>query len=142
MAVRAGLRLGELVAVPWGDIQLGSDDNDSERFILVQHNCVHREHTTTKSKKSRRVDLSRELRKALIELRDKRLLEAYLKGKNDISDELVFRTPEGGILDPDNLYIVYSFLCGPRLTFAGSDCTIFVIPSDRSRCKTVPRLST
>jgi Phage integrase family len=31
-------------------------------------------------------------------------LEAYLKGKNDISDELVFRSPEGKILDPDNLY--------------------------------------
>ena len=40
----------------------------------------------------------------LVELRDKRLLEAYLKGKNDISDELVFRSPEGTILDPDNLY--------------------------------------
>jgi len=104
MAVRAGLRRGELVAVQWGDIQLGGDDNDSERFILVQHNYVRREHTTTKSKKSRRVDLSRELRRILVERRDKRLLQAYLKGKNDISDELVFRSSEGTILDPDNLY--------------------------------------
>ena len=104
MAVCAGLRRGELVALQWGDVQLGGDDNDSARFILVQHNYVHREHTTTKSKKSRRVDLSRELRRVLVELRDKRLLEAYLKGKNDISDELVFRSPEGTILDPDNLY--------------------------------------
>ena len=103
MAVRTGLRRGELVAVQWGDLQLGSDDN-SDRFVLVQHNYVRREHTTTKSKKSRRVDLSRELRKALLEVRDKRLLEAYLKGKNDISDELVFPSPEGTILDPDNLY--------------------------------------
>jgi integrase len=104
MAVRAGLRRGELVALQWGDIQLGGDDNDSERFILVQHNYVRREHTTTKSKKSRRVDLSRELRKTLVERRDKHLLQAYLKGKNDITDELVFRSPEGTILDPDNLY--------------------------------------
>ena len=104
MAVRAGLRRGELVALLWGDIQLSGDDNDSERFILVQHNYVRREYTTTKSKKSRRVDLSRELRKVLLELRDKRLLEAYLNGKNDISDELVFPSPEGTILDPDNLY--------------------------------------
>ena len=103
MAVRAGLRRGELVAVQWGDIQLGGD-HDSQRFIVVQHNYVRREHTTTKSKKSRRVDLSRELRRVLLELRDKRLLEAYLKGKNDISGELVFRSPEGTILDPDNLY--------------------------------------
>jgi integrase len=104
MAVRAGLRRGELVALQWGDVQLGGDDSDSARFILVQHNYVHREHTTTKSKKSRRVDLSRELRRVLVELRDKRLLEAYLKDENDISDELVFRSPEGTILDPDNLY--------------------------------------
>jgi integrase len=104
MAVRAGLRRGELVAVKWGDIQLGADDNDAARFILVRHNYVHREYTTTKSKKSRRVDLSRELRRVLVELRDKRLLEAYLKGKNDISDELVFRSTKGTILDPDNLY--------------------------------------
>lgn len=104
MAVRAGLRRGELVALLWGDVQLSGDYHNSERFILVQHNYVRREHTTTKSKKSRRVDLSRELRNVLVELRDKRLLEAYLKGKNDISDELVFRSPEGTILDPDNLY--------------------------------------
>jgi integrase len=31
-------------------------------------------------------------------------LEAYIKGKNDISDELVFQTPQGTILDPDNVY--------------------------------------
>jgi integrase len=40
MAVRAGLRRGELVALRWGDIQTGGDNNDSERFILVQHNYV------------------------------------------------------------------------------------------------------
>jgi integrase len=65
------------------------------------------EHTTTKSKKSRRVDLSRDLRRVLIELRDRRLLEAFLEGKNDISNELVFPSPDGSILDPDNLYHRY-----------------------------------
>jgi integrase len=65
------------------------------------------EHTTTKSKKSRRVDLSRDLRRVLIELRDRRLLEAFLAGKNDISNELVFPSPDGSILDPDKLYHRY-----------------------------------
>jgi len=115
-ALRAGLRRGELVALQWGDIQFGKDESDPNRFILVQHNYVRREHTTTKSKKRRRVDLSRELRKVLIELRDKRLLEAFLKGKNDISDELVFPSLERSILDPDNLYHRYF---QPVLTQAG-----------------------
>jgi integrase len=116
MALRAGLRRGELVAVQWGDIQFGKDGQDTNRFIVVSHNYVRREHTTTKSKKSRRVDMSRELRRVLVELRDKCLLESFLKGKNDISDELVFRSPEGAILDPDNLYHRYF---QPVLTKAG-----------------------
>jgi integrase len=60
--------------------------------------------------------MSRELRRVLIELRDRRLLEAFLKGRNDISDELVFRSPDGSILDPDNLYHRYF---QPVLTKAG-----------------------
>jgi integrase len=115
-ALRAGLRRGELVALQWGDIQFGRDDDNPNRFIVVQHNYVRREHTTTKSKKSRRVDLSRELRKSLLALRDKRLLEAFLKGKENIADDLVFPSPDGAILDPDNLYHRY-FL--PVLAKAG-----------------------
>jgi integrase len=107
MALRAGLRRGELVALQWGDIQVGSDEEDTNRFIVVQHNYVRREHTTTKSKKSRRVDLSRELRRVLVELRDRCLLAAFLDGKDDISAKLVFPSPEGSILDPDNLYHRY-----------------------------------
>src|SRR5207253_11273111 len=45
-----------------------------------------------------------------------RLLDAFMKGKNDISDELVFPSPEGSILDPDNLYHRYF---RPVLTKAG-----------------------
>src|ERR1019366_6065018 len=113
---RAGLRRGELVSVRWGDLQFGKDENDPNRFILVQHNYVRREHTNTKSKKARRVDMSKDLRRAFIALRDKQLLGAFLKGMNDISDELVFPSPDGGILDPDNLYHRY-FL--PVLAKAG-----------------------
>jgi len=62
------------------------------------------------------VDLSRELRKVLLELRDKRLLETFLQGKDDISGDLVFPSPGGTILDPDNLYHRYF---QPVLTKAG-----------------------
>jgi len=104
LAVRAGLRRGELVALQWGDIEFGKDNKDGNRFILVQHNYVRREHTTTKSKKSRRVDMSRELRGVLIKLRDLRLGVAMMEGKMDISKELVFSSPDGKVLDPDNFY--------------------------------------
>jgi hypothetical protein len=44
-------------------------------------------------------------RLVLIELRDKRLLDAYLAGKTSIMDDVVFPAPtNGGVLDPDNLY--------------------------------------
>ena len=42
-----------------------------------------------KSKKSRSVDMSRELRAALLELRDTRLLQAFLNGGTSVADELV-----------------------------------------------------
>jgi integrase len=105
-ALRAGLRRGELVALQFGDLNFGTEEPGS-RFILVQHNYVRREHTTTKSRKSRRVDMSRELRRALMEIRDKRLTEVKKTGKSEVTEELVFRGPDGGILDPDNLYHRY-----------------------------------
>jgi len=74
---------------------------------VVQHNYVRGKHTTTKSRKTRRVDMSRELRRAPLEIRDQRLPAAYFQGKTDVTDELVFPSPDGSILDPDNLYHRY-----------------------------------
>ena len=78
VALRAGLRRGELIALQWGDIQFGADENDSNRYILVQRNFVQGRFTSPKSKKSRRVDMSRQLRRVLLEVRDARLIEAYV----------------------------------------------------------------
>ncbi len=115
-ALRAGLRRGEVVALQWGDIQFGAGEHDSNRYILVQHNYVGRQFTTPKSKKSRRVDLSRQLRRALLELRDQRLLKAFADGKTSVADDLVFPSPEGSVLDPDN-FIKRYFL--PAIEHAG-----------------------
>ncbi len=87
---RAGLRKGELIALKWGDIQFGENDEDPNRFLLVQRNFSCGRFTTPKSKKSRRVDLSRQLRRELLDLRDGRPPNAFLKGKASIADELVF----------------------------------------------------
>jgi len=106
-ALRAGLRRGELGALKWGDIQFGASEQDANRYILVQRNYVYGQFTTPKSNKPRRVDLSRQLRATLLALRDEKLMKAFLAGKNSVSDELVFPAPEGGVLDPDNLYDRY-----------------------------------
>ena len=115
-ALRAGLRRGELIALQWGDIQFGTGEEDSNRYIFVQRNWVSGRFTSPKSKKNRRVDMSRQLRAVLIELRDRRLLEAFLKDKKSISDDLVFPSEAGTVLQPENLYHRY-FL--PVLDHAG-----------------------
>lgn len=100
MGIRAGLRKGELLAVKWGDIQFGNGEDDANRYILVQRNYVHGSFTTPKSKKSRRVDLSRERRTVLLQLRDKRMLDAFVMGKDCLADDLVFASRVGTPVDP------------------------------------------
>ena len=106
-ALRAGLRHGELIALEWGDIQFGASEQDSNRYILVQHNWVNGRLTSPENRKSRRVDMSRQLRVVLIELRDERMLEAFLNGKKNIADDLVFPSEVGTVLQPENLYHRY-----------------------------------
>jgi integrase len=106
-ALRAGLRRGEVIALKWGDIQFGENEADANRYILVQRNHAYGEFTTPKSNKSRRVDLSRQLRRVLSELRDQRLLEAFLRGQTSIADDLVFPSKSGTVLDGANLIHYY-----------------------------------
>src|SRR5580700_12186732 len=72
--------------------------------------------TTPKSKKSPRADMSRELRSVLLELRDKRMLEAFFKGQASIAEDLVFPSKAGTVLDQSNR-TQYQFL--PCLDRAG-----------------------
>jgi len=104
-ALRAGLRRGELVALKWGDLQFGASEKDTNRYLLVQRNYDHRwarAFTTTKSKKPRRVDMGRELRQVLVELRDERLIKAYTEGRSSIADDLVFPSEAGTPLEINN----------------------------------------
>jgi len=132
-ALRAELRRGELIALQWGDIQFGSSETDSNRYILVQHNFVYGKFTSPKSKRSRRVDLSRQLRQELLALRDKRLLKAFLDGKTSIADDLIFPSKVGTVLDPENLYHYYflitSFPLSSMPVCDGSGCMICATPS-------------
>jgi len=95
-AVRTGLRLGELLALQWSDLDFQS------RFLLVQRNYTHGKVTTPKSGEVRRVDMSRELSKTLADLRVERQLEASANGWPNIP-EWVFCNETGGLMDGDNL---------------------------------------
>jgi integrase len=97
VALRAGLRRGELVGRRWADVEFGRDENDPNRCLLVTRNFVHGAFTSTKSKKVRRVDMSKDLRRALLDLKERTASKA-----NPL--DLVFTAPEGGVLHPDNLY--------------------------------------
>jgi integrase len=62
LLARTGLRLGEAVALKWGDVDLYAG------FLEVRRAFVMGRITTPKNKKTRRVDLSTQLREALCEL--------------------------------------------------------------------------
>jgi integrase len=59
-ALRTGMRLGELIALQWGDIDW------NERFITVQRNIVKGTLTTPKSHQRRRVDMTPQLAESLL----------------------------------------------------------------------------
>ncbi len=91
------------MALQWGDIQFGTDDPNASRFIEVKRNYVYGRFTSPKSHRSRRVDLSGELRRTLLELQDERLLKAFSAGKSNITEDFVFPSKAGRVLDPDNM---------------------------------------
>jgi integrase len=98
IALRAGLRQGEILGLKWGDFQFGESEDDMDRYIFVQRRWYRGRFGTTKGGKGRRVDMSRELRRVLIEMFDRRLLEAHQQGKTSIADELVFPGDDGNPL--------------------------------------------
>ena len=105
VALRAGLRRGEIIGLKFGDIQFGESELDRNRYILVQRNVSARygKFTTPKNKKNRRVDLSKELRAVLLEHRDRRLLQAFTNGKASVAEDLVFPSSTNTPLTPGRL---------------------------------------
>lgn len=95
-AVRTGLRMGELLALQWPDIDWQG------RFIEVRRNYTHWRVTTPKSGESRRVDMSRELTQTLKDLHTERQIEAAARGWKEVPP-WVFCSEVGGLLHPHNL---------------------------------------
>ena len=95
-AVRTGLRMGELLALQWGDIDWHG------RFIEVRRNYTHFKLTTPKSGESRRVDMSKELAQTLRDVLTERQIEAAASQGTETSP-WVFCSETGGLLHPHNL---------------------------------------
>jgi integrase len=94
-ALRTGMRLGELLALQWGDVDFRG------RFIEVRRNRVAGKLTSTKNKQRRRVDMSLQLTKALRLTRMQRTSAALRAGRRRAP--WVFLTRDGHPVDGDNL---------------------------------------
>jgi integrase len=93
---RTGLRLGEALALQWGDIDWHG------RFVEVRRNYTLGKITTPKNGKTRRVDLSRQLTEVLWSLLTQRKAETLRNGWATLPP-WVFCSQTGGLLDPDNV---------------------------------------
>jgi len=95
LLARTGMRIGEALAVKWGDIDFNS------RFIEVERSIVRGEISTPKSGKSRRIDMSHQLMAALkkYELESKK--KGLALGLGEIP-EFVFTNEKGRVVDKDN----------------------------------------
>lgn len=95
-AVRTGMRLGDLLALQWGDIDFHG------RFIEVRRAVVRRKVVLPKNGKIRRVDMSLQLTQTLKDLLHQRKIETLQQGWKEFP-EWVFVNEEGGLLDGDNI---------------------------------------
>ncbi|MGD0233344.1 MAG: site-specific integrase [Syntrophorhabdales bacterium] len=102
IACRAGLRLGELIALRPGDI------NFDKGFILVDEAIVRGELTTPKNGVVRRVDMSRQLAHVIRLHLEETERETKARGW-DTRPEWLFFNEVGEHLDPDNLRSRYFY---------------------------------
>lgn len=105
-ALRTGMRRGELIGLKWGDCSFGKDENDPNRYFMVARQFSVHGFDTPKTKRSRRrVDMSKQLRAVLLELRETRLLSAMMHDKSSIADELIFPREDGEPMTPRTIGI-------------------------------------
>ena len=92
MAARTGLRLGELLAIRWSDIDFNS------RYVWVRQSYRRGQFTPPKDGRDRKVDMSDQLAATLRKLLTQRKREALQKGLGEIH-ELVFHRGSGAPLE-------------------------------------------
>lgn len=95
-ALRTGMRLGELLALEWGNIDFNGG------FLEIRRGFTKGRITTPKSGKSRRVDMSGQLSETLKALRVERMKETLAKGWGQVPD-IVFVNEDGRRINAFNL---------------------------------------
>jgi len=92
---RTGLRIGEALALKWGDIDFNG------RFIHVQRGLSRMKIQTPKSGKTRRIDMSPQLAETLTAYRTECKKKGLALGLGDLP-EYVFTNEKGGFIDLSN----------------------------------------
>jgi integrase len=112
LAVRTGLRMGEILALEWGDVQfnnpviLEGGKVENRPYIFVQRTYRRGITTMPKNGKTRKVDISNQLALALKEHQAKEKREAFLNGLGDVQG-LVFHRKGGDIMEQNYIRRVY-----------------------------------
>ena len=101
---RTGMRLGEVLALQWGDIDVFT------RSITVRRNVVRGRITRPKNGKTRRVDMSEQLTSVLQRLQTQRKAETLRGGWPELPT-WVFCSSTGGILNKENLRTRIFYRC-------------------------------
>jgi integrase len=101
LLARTGLRIGEALALQWGDIDFNG------RFITIQRGISRGRIETPKNGKSRRVDMSLQLTEALKALKDQGGTPVVVpitrnEGAPEEPSEWVFTNGVGGFIDVNN----------------------------------------
>jgi integrase len=95
LLARTGVRIGEALAIQWGDIDFAG------RFIDIKRSLVRGRISTPKNGKSRRVDMSLQLQEALQEHMIESRKKGFARGLGALP-EYVFLNEAGNLIDKDN----------------------------------------
>jgi integrase len=112
LLARTGMREGEALGLTWDDIQFGTGDTDPYRFIEVKrtYDAVHQRMNSPKTGKTRRVDMSRDLRAVLQAWYQHCGDQALLHGTTEVPP-VVFATATGRPWHPSVPFRVHKRIC-------------------------------
>ena len=102
-AFRTGMRMGEVLALEWRDIDFNGN------FIRVERSFKRGNVGGTKTSKARRVDMSDQLHNELDRLHTQRLQEALVKGR-DYPNNIIFHHKDGGHISQNTLRGIFKRL--------------------------------